>query len=175
MKHRHKMSKKSGGGKTTFITGSGSPEAKEAEAKNDGFKRGGKKLKDGGSVSHAKSHAHMGKKSRKKMAAGGSPLTTAHKMSKYSEDKGGRGAQDSGPSGEDMTAEAQIEGRKSFKSGGWIAGATENKGVLHRKLHVPEDEKIPQKKLSKAVHSENPTLRREGILAKTLSKLRKKK
>jgi hypothetical protein len=48
-----------------------------------------------------------------------------------------------------------------------------SKGKLHRKLHVPEGEKIPAKKLEKAEHSKNPTLRREANLAKTLSKLRR--
>ena len=48
-----------------------------------------------------------------------------------------------------------------------------SKGKLHRHLHVPEGEKIPAKKLEKAEHSENPTLRREANLAKTLSKLRR--
>ncbi len=177
--HRHKLMKekkkmaKGGSTKEHFITGEGSPEAHEAEAKEDGFKRGGKKLKSGGSVHHAKSHKRLDKKPRHKMAAGGSPLTTANKMSKYSDDDAGRGFQKSGSKSEDNTA-GQIEGRESYKAGGWIAGATKNKGALHRKLHVPEGEKIPAKKLTKAANSEDPTLRREGILAKTLSKLRKK-
>lgn len=53
----------------------------------------------------------------------------------------------------------------------WIAGATKNKGALHRKLHVPENEKIPAKKLEQAEHSSNPTERKEANLAKTLKKL----
>lgn len=56
----------------------------------------------------------------------------------------------------------------------WIAGATKNKGKLHRKLGVPEGEKIPAKKLAKAAKSKSPTLRKEVALAKTLKKLRKK-
>ena len=55
----------------------------------------------------------------------------------------------------------------------WIKGATKNKGALHRKLGVPEGEKIPAKKLAKAAHSANPTTRKEATLAKTLGKLRK--
>jgi hypothetical protein len=55
----------------------------------------------------------------------------------------------------------------------WIAGATKNKGALHRKLGVPEGEKIPAKKLAKAAHSNNPTERKEANLAKTLKGLRK--
>lgn len=55
----------------------------------------------------------------------------------------------------------------------WIAGATKNKGALHRALHVPEGEKIPAKKLEKASHSDSPKLRKEADLAKTLKKLKK--
>jgi len=61
-----------------------------------------------------------------------------------------------------------------YASGGaakdhWIEGATKNKkGALHRKLGVPEGEKIPAKKLAKAEHSKNPTERKEADLAKTL-------
>ena len=40
-------------------------------------------------------------------------------------------------------------------------------GKLHRRLHVPEGEKIPASKLSKAAHSKSPSLRREAALAKT--------
>lgn len=65
----------------------------------------------------------------------------------------------------------------SRKSGGgnWIAGATKNKGALHRKLGVPEGEKIPEKKLVKAEHSSNPTEKKEADLAKTLKHLHHKK
>lgn len=56
-----------------------------------------------------------------------------------------------------------------MKDGGhWIAGATKNKGALHRKLGVPEGEKIPASKLAKAANSSNPTERKEASLAKTL-------
>lgn len=56
----------------------------------------------------------------------------------------------------------------------WIAKATENKGALHRKLHVPEGEKIPEKKLEKAEHSKSPKERKEAELARTLKGLRRK-
>jgi len=56
----------------------------------------------------------------------------------------------------------------------WIAGATKNKGALHRALGVEEGKKIPSKKLAKAAKSKNPKLRKEVALAKTLGKLRKK-
>jgi hypothetical protein len=57
------------------------------------------------------------------------------------------------------------------KNGNWIAGATKNKGALHRKLNVPEGEKIPAKKLAQGAKSSNPTERKEVALAKTLGKM----
>lgn len=48
------------------------------------------------------------------------------------------------------------------------------KGALHRKLHVPAGTKIPKAKIMKAEKSKNPKLRKEAVLAETLSKLRKK-
>lgn len=55
----------------------------------------------------------------------------------------------------------------------WIAGATKNKGALHRALGVPTGTKIPASKLKSALASSNPRIRKEAALAKTLSKLRK--
>lgn len=55
----------------------------------------------------------------------------------------------------------------------WIAGAIKHPGALHRALHVPAGEKIPAKKLAKAAHSDNPTMRRRANLAKTLKGLHK--
>ncbi len=43
-------------------------------------------------------------------------------------------------------------------SGHWIAGAVTHPGALHKELGVPEGEKIPKAKISKAAHSDNPTL-----------------
>jgi hypothetical protein len=51
----------------------------------------------------------------------------------------------------------------------WIAGATKNKGALHRKLGVPEGTKIPASKMAQAAKSSDPTERKEASLAKTLS------
>ena len=56
----------------------------------------------------------------------------------------------------------------------WIAGATKDKGVLHRHLGVPAGEKIPASKLAKATRSSNPTIRKEANLAKTLKSLHRK-
>ncbi len=59
------------------------------------------------------------------------------------------------------------------KSKNWIAGATKNKGALHKELGVPADKKIPAKKLAKAAKSKNPTERKRAVLAQTLKKLKK--
>lgn len=55
----------------------------------------------------------------------------------------------------------------------WIQKMHMKKGALHKSLGVPEGKKIPEKKLERAEHSKNPTLRRRANLAATLSKLRK--
>jgi hypothetical protein len=54
----------------------------------------------------------------------------------------------------------------------WIQKAInpENKGSLHRALGVPEGQKIPEKKLEKAEHSKNSTLRKKANLAETLKR-----
>lgn len=48
-----------------------------------------------------------------------------------------------------------------------------DKGGLHKALHVPMGEKIPAKKMEKAMHSDNPHVKKMAQLAKTLGKLRK--
>lgn len=55
----------------------------------------------------------------------------------------------------------------------WIKKAIKHPGKLHRELGVPEGKKIPAKKLAKAEHSKNPTIRKEANLAKTLKKMKK--
>ncbi len=52
----------------------------------------------------------------------------------------------------------------------WIAGATKKKGALHKALHVPEGEKIPQSKL-KAAEKKGGKVGREARLAETLKGL----
>lgn len=49
------------------------------------------------------------------------------------------------------------------------------KGALHRELGVPMDKKIPSKKLDKAAHSSDPTLKKRAVLAETFKKMNKKK
>lgn len=57
----------------------------------------------------------------------------------------------------------------------WIAGATKNKGALHRNLGVPQGEKIPAKKLQAAAKSTNSRIAKEAALAKTLTSFHKSK
>jgi len=58
------------------------------------------------------------------------------------------------------------------KKKNWIAGATKNKGALHKALGVPEGEKIPAKKLDKAAGASGK-LGKEARLAKTLKGFKK--
>lgn len=53
----------------------------------------------------------------------------------------------------------------------WIQKMHMKKGALHEELDVPEDEKIPMKKIKKAEHSSNPKLRKRAKLAETLKKM----
>ena len=55
----------------------------------------------------------------------------------------------------------------------WIAGATKNKGALHRKLGVPEGQKIPAKKLAQAKKAGGIEAK-EANLAMTLKRLNHK-
>ena len=59
----------------------------------------------------------------------------------------------------------ETQGKKN-----WIAGATKNKGGLHKALGVPQDEKIPKSKLT-VKPSDSTKLKKEKTLAKTLSKM----
>lgn len=52
---------------------------------------------------------------------------------------------------------------EDFKPGG-------SKGKLHRKLGIPEGQKIPEKRLNQASHSADPGTRRMAIRAKTMKK-----
>jgi len=57
------------------------------------------------------------------------------------------------------------------KKKNWISGAVaEGKGKLHKKLGVPEGDKIPEEKLNEALRSKDKTERKEAQLAKTLKK-----
>jgi hypothetical protein len=50
----------------------------------------------------------------------------------------------------------------------WVKKAfshNNNKGALHDELNVPQGHKIPERKLEKAEHSQNPMLRKRAQLA----------
>lgn len=55
----------------------------------------------------------------------------------------------------------------------WIQGAIKHPGALHKELHVPEGQKIPEAKLQSAEHSSNSLLRKRANLAETLKGLHK--
>lgn len=57
------------------------------------------------------------------------------------------------------------------KGNQWIKGAIKHPGALRGKLHVKEGQKIPAKKMQMALHSKNPTTRKQAHLAVTLKKL----
>ena len=59
------------------------------------------------------------------------------------------------------------------KGKNWIAGATANKGGLHKSLGIAQGKSIPAKAINKATQSSNPTVAKQAQLAKTLAKLRK--
>lgn len=59
------------------------------------------------------------------------------------------------------------------RSKNFIQKAIKHPGALHRELGVPQGEKIPAKKMQKALHSDNPRMRKQANLARTLSGLRK--
>lgn len=44
------------------------------------------------------------------------------------------------------------------------------KGLLHKKLGVPQGERIPAGKLQEALHSASPTLRKEANFARNARK-----
>lgn len=54
----------------------------------------------------------------------------------------------------------------------WIAGATKNKGGLHKSLGVPAGKKIPQSKIKSAA-AKGGKVGKQARLAETLSKLKK--
>lgn len=56
----------------------------------------------------------------------------------------------------------------------WIQGAVKHKGALHKDLGIPQDEKIPMKKIKKAEHSKDPKIAKRARLAETLKGFRHK-
>jgi len=147
-----------------------------------GFKKGGRaKREDGGEVPATRFNFGPSSGSRMTKAAGLKRGGAAHgdeaedkalirKMVKAKDLK-------SYHAGGSLDGEIQgtrpTGGRLARKDGGdnWIAGATKNKGALHKALHVKEGEKIPAKKLEKAEHSKSPLMRKRANLAETLKGL----
>jgi hypothetical protein len=68
-------------------------------------------------------------------------------------------------------------GHHKMAGGGkhWIAGATKNKGALHRALGVPEGKKIPAAKMRRAEHAKSGKVRKEAALAETLKGMHHKR
>lgn len=87
--------------KTTEYNASGSPEMKEVKSGDDGFKRGGAKHKKGGAVGGMKAKARMDRKPRAgHRASGGTPLSTASKLSDPTSGGPGQGHEGDGPKGD---------------------------------------------------------------------------
>lgn len=51
----------------------------------------------------------------------------------------------------------------------------ENRGALRKKLGAKKGQPILASKLEKATHSENPTTRKQAVLAMTLKKISRKR
>jgi hypothetical protein len=54
----------------------------------------------------------------------------------------------------------------------WIAGATKNKGGLHKSLGVPAGKKIPKAKIEKAA-GKSGKVGKQARLAETLERMKK--
>jgi len=179
MAHRHKMQAKKGG-KCADGGGIKGAEMSSAKDTSGGFKHGGKKaaggavaLKRGGHAEGEKGHNRLDRKGRMHKASGGSALSSAAKTIERSENEPGSGKESvkvgKGEPSEDEPDRAGLASGGAAKgSRNWIAGATKNKGALHRSLGVPEGEKIPAAKLKAAEHSDNPKTRKRAVLAETL-------
>ncbi len=56
----------------------------------------------------------------------------------------------------------------------WVQNAIKKPGALKKALGVPKDKKIPESKLKKAEHSDNPLMKKRAVLAETLKGFKKK-
>jgi hypothetical protein len=59
------------------------------------------------------------------------------------------------------------------KSKKFIQKAIKHPDALHKALKVSKGEKIPEAKIEKATHSDNPRLRKQANFSRTLHGLRK--
>lgn len=55
----------------------------------------------------------------------------------------------------------------------WIKDAIKKPGALHEALGVPKGKKIPSGKMSMAMKSADPKIKKMATLARTLGKMRK--
>lgn len=145
------------------------------------YKRGGP-IKKAGKCEGGEAMHHAGRKARQMgggmmppTAQGGAPMGSGVPMTQVAQPPVNRFSLSPVPNrlGSALGASGLKRGGKAEGGGNWIAGAIKHPGALHKKLHVPEGEKIPAKKLAKAEHSSNPTERKEANLAKTLKGLHK--
>lgn len=67
-----------------------------------------------------------------------------------------------------MADEPKKPGKKGWKTREQMRDVGGSHGKLHRELDIPEGEKIPQARLAKAEHSDNPEIKRDAIRAKTM-------
>lgn len=70
-----------------------------------------------------------------------------------------------------LSAGGPVGYAKGGKKKDFIKKAIKHPGALRKELHAKAGEPIPAKKLDKAAHSSNPTLRKRAVLAKTLRKM----
>jgi hypothetical protein len=54
----------------------------------------------------------------------------------------------------------------------WIQKAGIESGGLHESLGIPGDKKIGTAKIEAATHSDNPTIRKQAVLARTFAHIR---
>jgi hypothetical protein len=52
------------------------------------------------------------------------------------------------------------------------AAGKKNPGGLHRSLHIPEGQKIPASRLTEALHSSNPKIRKQANLARVYKRMK---
>lgn len=129
----------------------------------------------GGSVEGSSAMPRLDRPGRKSggkvLAQGWAKTGSEDESEKAEEGRAGGGkvlAKDwAGTASEKESDKAEM-GRKNGGAANWIAGATKNKGAVHRALKVPMGDKIPEKKLDKAADSSNPLMRKRTNLAKTL-------
>jgi hypothetical protein len=160
-------------------------EAENAEVQTGEKPISRRQFKKGGKVEGHAGPSHMGRTPRK---SGGKALTANSLVNRdvreANEERGGQqhvggfkrgGHTDAKEDKELIREEVKSSAlRHPRKSGGkaedekWIAWAVKHPGALHKALHVPAGEKIPEKKLEKAEHSKNPTMRKRANLAETL-------